>query len=443
QIVSSIGENKVADLADNKVVIYGNHEGNNQKWRFTFNRDKQAYKITSVSNPKLALTWDSKDSDKIFGYAGDYDSQYWRVERTSDGYFTLRNYKNPKMVLDLPDSNTTNSNQLKAHKDNGGSENQKWHLQNTKKNPDGKTIYDMTIRPGMNIQINVPVLYDDFTEKSGQWDGGDYDKENALYKGQCYKIPKKEVGVYSDFNLERNAIYLIIMAVKGSQTGKKNVTVEVNGVTGIKEIGNFIVDKDYKYEKMVLKTFGGMEEHLEILIKNHTQSPVYIDNFSVIKIGKGMDELRKENKNYAQQIDLSARYYVNPVSDEKMVIANVNGEAVMKKNTNENKYFKFAFDKTDNSFVIIDTKKELVLTWDKLKSKITFESGKIETWYLKKSTNPKQMGYQIINYLDRSKVLEYDTDNDGKVKDGKRIRIATLDENKPSQYFRFPQKVQE
>ncbi|MFN1240279.1 hypothetical protein ACKYVA_21315, partial [Paenibacillus larvae] len=166
-------------------------------------------------------------------------------------------------------------------------------------------------------------------------------------------------------------------------------------------------------------------------------------NFSVIKIGKGMDELRKENKNYAQQIDLSARYYVNPVSDEKMVIANVNGEAVMKKNTNENKYFKFAFDKTDNSFVIIDTKKELVLTWDKLKSKITFESGKIETWYLKKSTNPKQMGYQIINYLDRSKVLEYDTDNDGKVKDGKRIRIATLDENKPSQYFRFPQKVQE
>ncbi|AQT85362.1 hypothetical protein ERICIV_00437 [Paenibacillus larvae subsp. larvae] len=32
QIVSSIGENKVADLADNKVVIYGNHEGNNQKW---------------------------------------------------------------------------------------------------------------------------------------------------------------------------------------------------------------------------------------------------------------------------------------------------------------------------------------------------------------------------------------------------------------------------
>ncbi|MCY9503181.1 RICIN domain-containing protein, partial [Paenibacillus larvae] len=443
QIVSSIGENKVADLADNRVVIYGNHEGNNQKWRFTFNRDKQAYKITSVSNPKLALTWDSKDSDKIFGYAGDYDSQYWRVERTSDGYFTLRNYKNPKMVLDLPDSNTTNSNQLKAYKDNGGSGNQKWHLQNVQKNQDIKTIYDMTIRPGMNIQINVPVLYDDFTEKSGQWDGGDYDKENALYKGQCYKIPKKEVGVYSDFNLERNAIYLIIMAVKGSQTGKKNVTVEVNGVTGIKEIGNFIVDKDYKYEKMVLKTFGGMEEHLEILIKNHTQSPVYIDNFSVIKIGKGMDELRKENKNYAQQIDLSARYYVNPVSDEKMVIANVNGEAVMKKNTNENKYFKFAFDKTDNSFVIIDTKKELVLTWDKLKSKITFESGKIETWYLKKSTNPNQMGYQIINYLDRSKVLEYDTDNDGKEKDGKRIRIATLDENKPSQYFRFPQKVQE
>ncbi|MEV2911652.1 hypothetical protein ABNF65_24345, partial [Paenibacillus larvae] len=206
-----------------------------------------------------------------------------------------------------------------------------------------------------------------------------------------------------------------------------------------KEIGNFIVDKDYKYEKMVLKTFGGMEEHLEILIKNHTQSPLYIDNFSIVKMGRGIDELRKENKDYAGRIDPYAKYYISPVSDEQMVIANVNNEAVMKKNTNENKYFRFAFDETDNSFVIIDTKK--VLTWDKLKSKITFESGKIETWYLKKSTNPNQMGYQIINYLDRSKVLEYDTDNDGKVKDGKRIRIATLDENKPSQYFQFPQKA--
>ncbi|MDT2295131.1 hypothetical protein P7H15_23220 [Paenibacillus larvae] len=76
----------------------------------------------------------------------------------------------------------------------------------------------------------------------------------CLYKGCRYKIPKKEVGVYSDFSLERNAVYLIVMAIKGSEAG--NFTVEINGVTGTKEIGNFIVDKDYKYEKMVLKTFG-------------------------------------------------------------------------------------------------------------------------------------------------------------------------------------------
>ncbi|MDT2273735.1 hypothetical protein P7H20_00945 [Paenibacillus larvae] len=119
----------------------------------------------------------------------------------------------------------------------------------------GKTIYDMTIQPGMNIQINVPVLYDDFNGKSGQWDGGDYDKENALYKGQCYKIPKKEVGYIVTFLvLSSNAVYLIVMAIKGSEAG--NFTVEINGVRGTKEIGNFIVDKDYKYEKMVLKTFG-------------------------------------------------------------------------------------------------------------------------------------------------------------------------------------------
>ncbi|WP_237088668.1 RICIN domain-containing protein [Paenibacillus larvae] len=446
QIVSSIGENKVADLADNRVVIYGNHEGNNQKWRFTFNRDKQAYKITSVSNPKLALTWDSKDSDKIFGYAGDYDSQYWRVERTSDGYFTLRNYKNPKMVLDLPDSNTTNSNQLKAYKDNGGSGNQKWHLQNVQKNPDGKTIYDMTIRPGMNIQINVPVLYDDFTEKSGQWDGGDYDKENALYKGQCYKIPKKEVGVYSDFSLERNAVYLIVMAIKGSEAG--NFTVEINGVTGTKEIGNFIVDKDYKYEKMVLKTFGDMEQHLELLIKNHTQSPVYIDNFSIVKIGRGFDELKKENIKYAENLKSDEIFYISPISDETTVITNLNNKAYMrKKSTNEKQFFRFDFNNIDNSFTIIDGSAttggfEYVLKWNG-DSEITFDvvaTLKLDSWYLKKSTNPDQMGYQIINVWDRSKVLEY---VDGEEKDGWPIEIATLDENNPSQYFQFPQKIKD
>ncbi|MEC0186767.1 RICIN domain-containing protein [Paenibacillus larvae] len=127
-IASSIDPNKVADSNDKGITMYDANYKKHQTWRFTYNKDKQAYKITSVSNPKLALTWDSKDSDKIFGYAGDYDSQYWRVERTSDGYFKLKNYKNPNMVLDVAGANTENGTQLQAYEDNGG-KNQKWSLQ--------------------------------------------------------------------------------------------------------------------------------------------------------------------------------------------------------------------------------------------------------------------------------------------------------------------------
>ncbi|MGG3789108.1 RICIN domain-containing protein, partial [Paenibacillus larvae] len=128
-IKSSIAPNKVADLTtDRDVITYDNHYGNNQKWRFTFNKDKQAYRVVSVNKPDLAFAWDSNHSGKIIGATGDYDDQYWRLVKTSDGYFTLRNYKDPKMVLDVPNSNPNNDVQLQAYEDNG-TKAQKWSLQ--------------------------------------------------------------------------------------------------------------------------------------------------------------------------------------------------------------------------------------------------------------------------------------------------------------------------
>ncbi|MDT2259552.1 hypothetical protein P7H06_08535 [Paenibacillus larvae] len=116
--------------------------------------------------------------------------------RTSDGYFTLGNYKNPKMVLDLPDINTTNSNQLKAHKDNGGSEN-KSGIYKYRKNPDRKTIYNQPSAQMNKHKIVFP-YHMTTLEKSLQWDGGDYDKENALYEVNITNAQKRS-RVYSDF----------------------------------------------------------------------------------------------------------------------------------------------------------------------------------------------------------------------------------------------------
>ncbi|MDT2273734.1 hypothetical protein P7H20_00940 [Paenibacillus larvae] len=187
---------------------------------------------------------------------------------------------------------------------------------------------------------------------------------------------------------------------------------------------------------------------MELLIKNHTQSPVYIDNFSVIKIGKGMDEIKKENIKYAENLKSDEIFYISPISDETTVITNLNNKAYMrKKSTNEKQFFRFDFNNIDNSFTIIDGSAttggfEYVLKWNG-DSEITFDvvaTLKLDSWYLKKSTNPDQMGYQFINVWDRSKVLEY---VDGEEKDGWPIEIATLDENNPSQYFQFPQKIKD
>ncbi|MCY9751341.1 RICIN domain-containing protein, partial [Paenibacillus larvae] len=308
--------------------------------------------------------------------------------------------------------------------------------------PDIKTIYGMTIRPGMNIQINVPVLYDDFTKKSGMWSGGNYDTEHALYKGQCYEIPAQKEGVYSNFSLEPKAIYLIVIAVKGKEAG--NVTVNITESKEIKEIGNFEIGKNYKYQKMIL--FNDMKEHLKLHIKSETNDSVYIDNLSIIKIGKGIDKLKQENIEYAKNVGFDDRFYISAISGEEMVITNNSPIAVMKKKDGT-KQQKLELQFLNNgSFKIMDTSKSTnkVLTLQKGYSILSFredESIKTQFWYLKKSTNPNQMGYQIISAWDRSKVLEYDIYKDEKVGDGWPIRIASLDENKPSQYFKFPQEI--
>ncbi|MDT2288889.1 hypothetical protein P7H17_26480 [Paenibacillus larvae] len=59
---------------------------------------------------------------------------------------------------------------------------------------------------------------------------------------------------------------------------------------------------------------------MELLIKNHTQSPVYIDNFSVIKIGKGMDALRKENIKYAENLKSDEIFYISPISEKQQLL---------------------------------------------------------------------------------------------------------------------------
>ncbi|OTP24826.1 hypothetical protein A5802_002981, partial [Enterococcus mundtii] len=135
-IKSSIDQNVVVDLS--KVELHGPVHAYeylgilNQKWIFTYNKDYKAYHIKNKQNPELVL--DAKSSNDKSGVwvksAGDISS-LWLPELTQDGYYKLRNYAYPKLMLDLAGGGTSNGNRIQVaenSKDPQYLPNQKWKI---------------------------------------------------------------------------------------------------------------------------------------------------------------------------------------------------------------------------------------------------------------------------------------------------------------------------
>ncbi|WP_179193189.1 scabin-related ADP-ribosyltransferase, partial [Bacillus thuringiensis] len=131
QIKSSFN-NLVVDLSNNSdganVQGYQNLIRKNQQWKFVYNENKQAYKITSSENAQLHLTWEYTKGNNATVYSGDGDEKYWKIERTTDGYYILRNYKDPTKVLDLGEDGAQNGANVQVFGQNG-SKFQKWKVE--------------------------------------------------------------------------------------------------------------------------------------------------------------------------------------------------------------------------------------------------------------------------------------------------------------------------
>ncbi|CAH8770543.1 binary toxin-like calcium binding domain-containing protein [Paenibacillus dendritiformis] len=286
-----------------------------------------------------------------------------------------------------------------------------------------KTIYDMTIRPGMNIQISVPVVWDDFKINNGNWDGGSYDQTNGLQNGRCYKIdPNKNVTYdLDDITLEANSKYLISMDVKGNGTGK--ATVEFGGTTR-----DFNISNGYKRQKMMFEIFEFPDDFGSLTIS--TNSTVYIDNFSIVKIGNAWDKLKEENKEFSKINDQKDFYFAS--TDLTQYITNYKDEAFIKKwDVNSKQEFKLVYHVYRGAFYIYDIPAKKVLTWDRRNQKLIFMNDlgvRYQLWFFQKSGNK---GYNIVSAADRSKVLAYDIEKP----DLTPLQITTLDEAKANQYF--------
>ncbi|HHP1053983.1 phosphatidylinositol-specific phospholipase C [Bacillus cereus group sp. BfR-BA-01354] len=103
QIVSLFAGDHVFDLnaGNSRIILYNNHFGHNQRWRFVYNFNMQAYQIFSVSNPNLVLTTDTpviRDNVRAAQNAN-RPEQFWIVERGNWGGRKLRSWAHPHFVL--------------------------------------------------------------------------------------------------------------------------------------------------------------------------------------------------------------------------------------------------------------------------------------------------------------------------------------------------------
>ncbi|MCY9511792.1 RICIN domain-containing protein, partial [Paenibacillus larvae] len=55
------------------------------------------------------------------------EEHYWILEATRDGYYIIKNKKDPTLVLDVADSKTENGSEIIVYKQNNG-KNQKFKL---------------------------------------------------------------------------------------------------------------------------------------------------------------------------------------------------------------------------------------------------------------------------------------------------------------------------
>ncbi|PHD59073.1 pesticidal crystal protein [Bacillus toyonensis] len=102
RIVTALNNNFVIDLnPNNNVTMWNNNGGDNQRWRFTYDQQRNAYVIRNLRNPDLALTWDTTSSSVVAAkISPERREQYWVLENFQNGYVLL-NLRDTGRVLDV------------------------------------------------------------------------------------------------------------------------------------------------------------------------------------------------------------------------------------------------------------------------------------------------------------------------------------------------------
>ncbi|MED1663303.1 RICIN domain-containing protein, partial [Brevibacillus laterosporus] len=137
QIKTALKNNSLVDWnrSDNNITLYEKHNGSNQKWKLEYNDTHQAYVIRNLEDNNKIMAWNAyQNLTNVFAtpFEGK-EEHFWIPESLGNGFYKLKNKKDPTKVLDVDGSGTSNGSNIQVS-NYKGADNQKWELEKLEAN---------------------------------------------------------------------------------------------------------------------------------------------------------------------------------------------------------------------------------------------------------------------------------------------------------------------
>lgn len=166
-----------------------------QKWKFVYDKSKQAYRIISSQNTDLCLNYNPDSELQVIAWnIGNWDNQFWRVEEIQrSGHYTIRSIYNNNKVLALDSKKPSDKLNVVVADFDINNPLQKWEINSRKIAliPDGEYYIrnemneNLVVELAQNINGSQLWLYEHKRNTSLQRWNFKYNKDRKAYKIVC------------------------------------------------------------------------------------------------------------------------------------------------------------------------------------------------------------------------------------------------------------------
>ncbi|MEB8676911.1 phosphatidylinositol-specific phospholipase C domain-containing protein [Bacillus cereus] len=111
----------VSSAGDKNVHLHRDNSVTRSHWMFQYDKHKDAYQIVNIGFENEVMAWnDFKNSRNVFVTKNQHkDEHYWILEDVGEGYYLIKNYKKPDLVLDIDGGKTNDFTNIQVYKRNG------------------------------------------------------------------------------------------------------------------------------------------------------------------------------------------------------------------------------------------------------------------------------------------------------------------------------------